>query len=384
MRMRLLRGVPLALAMVAAADAGETVLKPYGFVRLDAIVNDSPMSHPQFPMWVLSETASPSAASVVAKDEGEISVHPRLTRVGLDLEKATVGSGFALAGKVEADFQNGGSESRQAVRMRHGYLTVGKGSWEILAGQTWDVIAPLYPFVNHDALMWNAGNPGDRRPQVRFTLTPRQGKSPVRVAVAAGMPNAVNNRDLDGNGVRDGAYAMVPAVQGLVEVSTPAVLVGVSGHFHRDRVVSQGTSGQTSTDFDAMLVAGHVRVKIGPSVTVAGEAFTAENADDVRAGIGQGINSAGREIATKGGWGEVQLKVSPAWTLAAGATLDDPDDADLDSGMRSRNLVGYGAARLSALGRLQVGLELLHWKTDYAGAPDGDANRVDLWSTLSF
>jgi hypothetical protein len=381
---RTLFAVSLALAQAMPASADNPPLKAYGFVRLDGIFNDSPMNHPQFPGWVSSEAAL-TAEDVVAKDKGEINIHPRLTRVGLDVGKMTAGNGFTLAGKIEADFQNGGSESRQAVRMRHGYLTIARGVWEVLAGQTWDLISPLYPYVNNDSIMWNAGNAGDRRPQLRVTARPKAGDGATRVAVALGMPNAINNRDLDGNGVRDGAYAKIPAVQGLAELDLSVFLLGASAHFHRDRVVVDTGSGLEERDFDATLVGGHVKVPIGERVRILGEAFLAQNADDVRAGIGQGINEArGREIETVGSWGEVQVSVDPRWTIAAGATMDDPKDEDLDAGMRRKNRVAYGAVRLSTLERLQVGLEYLYWKTDYLDAPDGDANRVDLWGSMSF
>jgi hypothetical protein len=384
-RMMPLAAWPLVLFLCAPALAGGISLKPYGFVRLDGIVDDSPLNQPQYAMWVLSESGTPGSASTVAKDKGEINVYPRLTRFGTVLEDTPAGDGFVLGGKVEIDFQNGGSESREAVRMRHGYLTLSRGSWEVLAGQTWDLVSPLFPYVNSDGLMWNAGNTGDRRPQLRFTVRPTMGSGHARVAVAVGMPNAINNRDLDGNGVRDGAYAMIPAMQGLAEVDMSGVLVGVSAHFHRDRVVMPAGSGFDEKDFDAKLVAGHLKAALGSQVTVLGEAFTGENLDDLRGGIGQGINSTlGKSIRSVGGWGEVRLKANAHWTVAAGGTVDDPKDADLSDGMRTLNRVIYGAARLSALDHVQVALEYLHWVTEYVNAPDGDANRVDLWGSLSF
>jgi hypothetical protein len=233
--------------------------------------------------------------------------------------------------------------------------------------------------------MWNAGNTGDRRPQARFTVRPSVGDGNARFAVSVAMPNAINNRDMDGNGVRDGAYAMIPAVQGLAEVKLASVTAGVSGHFHRDRVVTTSGSGLGETDFDAKMIAGHLQVSLGGAVTVAGEAFAGENLDDIRGGIGQGINSGtGKSIGTVGGWGEVRLKASPQWTLAAGGSMDDPDDADVGTGMRTRNTSFYGAAHLSALDGVLFALEFIHWQTDYVGGPDGDANRVDLWASRSF
>ncbi|GJM45348.1 MAG: hypothetical protein DHS20C21_21900 [Gemmatimonadota bacterium] len=382
---RCLLAVTLVLSPTLTASADSPALQPYGFVRLDGILNDSPMNSAQSPGWVLSEVANPTDPDQVAKDQGEINIHPRLTRFGVNIAKTTVGNDVSIAGKIEADFQNGGSESRQAVRMRHGYFTVSRGVWEVLAGQTWDVISPLYPFVNHDSMMWNSGNPGDRRPQLRFSLRPQVGEGNARIAVAVATPNAINNRDLDGNGIRDGSYAMLPAMQGLAELDLSAILIGVSGHFHRDRVVVDTGTALAESDFDATLLAGHVKIPVGKRLTVIGEAFTAQNADDVRAGIGQGINQAlNKEIRTVGGWGEIRVQLNQRWSVAAGGSVDNPKDADLSDGMRTKNQAAYGGLGLRALDRVQVGLEFIHWKTDYVNAPDGDANRVDLWGRMSF
>ena len=77
-------------------------------------------------------------------------------------------AGARLSGKVEVDFQNGGLESRQVIRIRHGFLKLDWKDVSVLAGQTWDTVSPLFPTVNNDTLQWNAGNVGDRRPQLRL------------------------------------------------------------------------------------------------------------------------------------------------------------------------------------------------------------------------
>ncbi|MEZ5065646.1 MAG: hypothetical protein R3B81_13010 [bacterium] len=377
--------VAASLLLGAVSARADAALKPYGFVRFDAILNDSPMNHPQFPMWVNSEIDLEDGPSGVAKDKGEISFHPRLTRVGVDLVKTTIGESASIAGKIEIDFQNGGRESRETPRMRHGYLTITNGTFEVLAGQTWDLVSPLYPYVNHDGLMWNAGNTGDRRPQVRFTSTRPAGEGKMRVAAAFGMPNAVDGQDLDGNGVLDGAYAMVPSTQGLLEFSSSKITFGVWGEFHRERLVATDSSSVSENDYDAMLFGAHLKAPLGSQLTLVAEAFSGKNADDLRGGIGQGLNlGLDREIATQGGFAELQFQANPNWTFAAGATLDDPDDDDLSNGGRALNQVIYGAARLKTLERVQVGLEYLHWKTEYKNAADGDANRIDLWASLGF
>ncbi|HKC85582.1 MAG TPA: hypothetical protein VKG02_06380, partial [Blastocatellia bacterium] len=116
-------------------------LKFYGFLRLDLDVDSQRANNDQTPLFITS--ADPRIGKPGA---GDFSMHPRLTRFGVDYcgpRIAALGDS-KLSGKLELDFENGGSESRQIIRIRHGYL---KMDWDhqvsILAGQTWDLVSPL-------------------------------------------------------------------------------------------------------------------------------------------------------------------------------------------------------------------------------------------------
>ncbi len=372
--------VVAAIAAVAALGASPAraaegpKLTPYGFIRLDAIFDDSRMFNPQYPFWVLSEPAS-------ERNDKELDIHPRLTRLGMKLAPYDVGNGVNATGAVEVDFQNGGKESREIIRMRHAYVQFARGAWELLAGQTWDLVSPLYPAADSDGLMWNAGNTGDRRPQARFTLHPSGGAS--RIALMVGMPNAVNNQDLDGNGQLDGLDAAVPAVQALAEARGSRVLGGVWGHVAVDRVAVNGRE----RNFTGALVGGHLRAEASKRLAVQGEAYWGQNADDVRAGIGQGINLAagdGQVVRTVGGWAEVTVKASDRYQVTLGATVDNPDRHDLPAGGRKLNQATYLVQHFRPWDRTTFGLEYLHWITRYLDAPDGVANRIDAFASYSF
>jgi len=363
-----------AIAAPAARAAEGPKLTPYGFIRLDAIFDDSRMSDPQYPFWVSSEPAS-------KRNDKELDMHPRLTRLGMKLSPYDVGHGVSASGIVEVDFQNGGKESREILRMRHAFVQFAKGSWELLAGQTWDLISPLYPAANNDGMMWNAGNTGDRRPQARFTLHPSGGGS--RIALMVGMPNAVNNQDLDQNGQLDGLDAAVPVVQALVEARGSRVLAGVWGHVAVDRVAVHGHE----RNFTGALLGGHLRAEASKRVALQGEAYWGQNADDVRAGIGQGINLAagnGKVVRTVGGWAEVAVKASDLYDVTVGATVDDPDRHDLAAGGRRLNQATYLVQHFHPWDRTTFGVEYLHWITRYLDAPDGIANRIDAFASYSF
>ena len=97
-----------------------TRFRAYGFPRVDAIFTDSRLApNNQFPFFVVSEDPA-----VQSENDEEFDLHPRLTRLGFEIERGSIPRWKAarLSARIELDFQNGGSESREAVRMRHAYL----------------------------------------------------------------------------------------------------------------------------------------------------------------------------------------------------------------------------------------------------------------------
>ena len=360
---------------------GNSAFSFYGFARLDAIYEDSRTDSIQSPTFVRTE--DPSAGP---EDEDRLTLHPRLTRFGVDLAGPVLESlGDArLAGKLEIDFQNGGRESRAVPRYRHAYLSL---SWErstLLAGQTWDLISPLFPEVNADTLMWNAGNLGDRRAQVRYTLRPAG--AGVSLAAALGLTGAVDEKDLDGDGVRDGEAAALPNLQARVGWGRPLgagrLEVGAWGHVAREEVATP-VAGETELDSSSAGV--DWSVPVGAALTLRGELWSGENLSDFRGGIGQGVNRArGREIASRGGWAELGWKPGGRYSLYGGATVDDPDDDDLAAGDRAENRTWYLAQRLDFPPGFRVGLDFIHWTTEYVGLEAGEANRLDLYAVYTF
>lgn len=359
---------------------GNSSLRLYGFARVDAIYDDSRPDALQTPTFIESEdpTAGP-------EDDSSFTVHPRLSRVGVDLTGPVIEAlgGARLGAKLEVDFQNGGRESRAVPRYRHAYFTLGWERSTLLVGQTWDLISPLFPAVNADTLMWNAGNLGDRRAQVRWTYA---GDGGFSFATAAGLTGAVDDQDLDGNGVLDGEDAAVPNLQARAAWSRALgagdLEVGVWGHAAREEV-AQPVGGET--DFDSSAVGLDLSVPLTPRWTLRGEAWTGENLSDVRGGIGQGVDAAtGEEISSRGGWVELGFRGGGPYSAFAGATRDDPDDDDLGPGARTDNRAWYLVQRLDFDGAFQVGLDYLHWTTEFVGLADGTDDRFNLYLIYFF
>ncbi len=188
---------PPAPQPTVTVPSGER-LNFYGFLRLDSIFDSGLTNNIQTPFWVLS----PSNANKRRTGNQQLSVHPRLTRIGINFAAPpNLIKGWDVTGKFEMDWQNAQGitpESRPLPRIRHAYLQLQRGDYSLLLGQTWDLISPLFPSPNDDTLMWNTGNLGDRRSQIRFTYEP-QGR-PFSWSVGLGLTGAVDSKDLDNNG----------------------------------------------------------------------------------------------------------------------------------------------------------------------------------------
>ena len=362
------------LGWVDRAFAGAFTI--YGFVRFDAVIDDSRMQSHQFGFWVKPETPG-------GEDDGNLTMYPRLTRIGARFTPVELDKDTSIKGLVEVDFQNGGSESRQILRLRQAYFNLQRGDWHFLAGQTWDVISPLFPIANNDGLMWHAGNLGDRHPQARLTYKPEGGFS---LAVAAGQTGAVDKKDLDGNGILDGWDAALPFLQARVGLAKAEFKAGAWAHWGTEETASPvGASMGGETRFTSVAVGLDASISPADKLTIEGEVWTGRNLTDIRGGIGQGVNrTTGEEIASTGGWGQVVIKPNDQWKLYAGATVEVPDEKAVPGGGRTRNQAVYAVGRYRPWKKFQVAVEYLHWTTEYKGLDDGIANRVDIHFTYNF
>lgn len=351
--------------------AGSSTLTFYGFFHVEAANDTARLNSPETPQFVNPEGGD--------NDEAQFTLHAELTRLGATFDGPTLaGLGDAkVGGRIEVDFQEGGSESRARLRMRRAYGQLTWDDWGLLVGQDWDLISPQMPFVNQDTLLWNAGNTGDRRTQVRLTYGQGTG---VNFGVALAAAGAVENRTVVG-GLTSGEASGRPMIQARLGYKTEGgVNVGLWGHQSEERF----DNGSGEEDFDSNSFGVDFFVPFNDGATwLKGEAYSGENVDDIRGGIAQGVNAAGDEIASTGGWLEIGHHLNENWTVAIGATQEDPDEDDLANGARDTNSVVYGGARWQQ-GDVKIALELMNWTTEYVGGAEGDALRAVLWFRYSF
>ena len=208
---------------------GAGSLKLYGYGRGDLILTTSRLNNAVVPFYALSEDPrSLSPAGVpIRENDGEFNTNVRLTRVGLDYDgpHAEHLSNAKLDAKIEIDFETLiriTSESRAVPRIRLAYAKMTWDELSILAGQDWDIISPLLPMINDDSLMWFAGNLGDRRPMLRTTWNHElSGGDWLKIDSEISSGGAIDGKDLDGNGIKDGEDSGYPAFQGRIGYSIP-------------------------------------------------------------------------------------------------------------------------------------------------------------------
>ena len=359
-------------------------VKLYGFLRLDLDFDSEHPNNPQAPLFITSPDVRANGTT-----NGDFSMHPRLTRLGVDFSGPRIDAlgGAKLSGKLETDFENGGSESRQIIRIRHAYLRLDSKDFSLLAGQTWDIVSPLFPTVNTDTLQWNAGNVGDRRPQLRAAYEPKAGRGKLSFMGGIGLTGAIDAVDLDNNGFRDGEEAARPDIQGRIGYSYPtgkdrSASFGFSG-FYGYQKTARVVAGRT--EFHSQLLNADFTLPIAGIFSLRGEGWWGRNMSDTRGGAGQGINLlTGREIRGRGGWTEANIKVSRYLSLNPGFSTDDPVDRDVPNGGRTRNRAFYFANRITPGGNFVIGADYLRWRTDYKGFQRGIDNRVNVFLQYGF
>lgn len=379
----------------------------YGFARADLDINSHDVfSHPQLAFWALSRD-DPRRAD----NDGSFTIHPRLTRLGLDTEAPPLPrlGNASLTGNVEVDFLNfvpgnpsATSNSREFLRIRHAYGLLANRNVEILFGQTWDVIAPLIPAANSEVAMWNAGNLGDRRPQLRATWKRPLQRGQASLAVAALSGSAVDGANRDaaaGEAVLDGEQSGRPLVQARLALSQPAPwangqslelgLWGHNGAYRWDR--ARAIRGRRSFESNALGL--DLRLPISGRLSLQGEGWLGTGLADIRGGVGQSINTVtGDVIPAHGGWAELTYRTGDFYSVSGGFTIDDPDNGKVEAFTgsnaattgRTLNRTAYVANRFNVGNGLLIGVDWMLFDTHYRGLASGNNSRWNLWLQHSF
>jgi hypothetical protein len=365
----------------------------YGFARFDASYDTGTIYPGNIALWAQPENGR--------THDGEWDLTAGASRIGMNLSGPDTES-MKLTGNIEFDFLTGiSTENNQAPRLRHGYI---KAYWpssdfSILAGQTWDLVSSLIPFVDDPALIWDAGNIGSRHAQVRLTkgfATGNNGRIEMAIAASRTIGEKNDTWSVDSWNIDPGKNANIPTIQGRIAFSEPLIvrnqpaILAFSGHYGQEEWDTDKSGNQKTVDSWSCNI--ELSMPLSEKLLFAGEYFTGSNLDDYFGGIGQGVTKTGTssatynvtEIRSNGGWGALKYTINPVTSVSLGAGLDNPNDNDLAVGARSRNQTIFGNVITKLTPNFILGLQLSDWKTDYKNAPGSDALRAQTSLTYKF
>jgi hypothetical protein len=378
--------VSLLLVLAASAVAGDKPsfeLDWYGYVKLDASWDQNPTSHGNFVMWVQPQ--------ILEADDAQFNMTHRSSRVGFkasgkNIKEATLG------GQVELDMYGGGAENKALLLLRHAYFTVQMGQFKLLAGQSWDLIAPLNPSTLNYPVLWGAGNIQYRRPQITMFYNLMSSKQ-TNATWAAGMFRTIGS-DLTptfalaagetADGDEDGTDAAIPSFQSRFDVthklpSGTSIRAGFSGLWGELR---SETNLGNSEKYESWAACAHLMVSFTSGVGFSGEVFTGSNLGSY---FGSILNTNRIDgLASQGGWISAWAKPMQKVKLAAGFGVDDPDNDDLNTADRSKNQAIFGNVKYSLVPQVTLGVELSQWETEYKDVNSAKAFRIETSFIMNF
>jgi hypothetical protein len=355
----------------------------YGRIKADASYDSSRMDVGDYAKWARPDRGR--------NDHSQFDLTANETRLGMwiygpkDQEMKT-------SGRVEIDFYGGGAENKPNPMMRHAYLNFDwpQDKFSILAGQTSDVISPLWPDTLNYTVGWWVGNIGYRRPQIRLTKSYSIDKD-TELKLEGALARTIgrtNSSILTADQSDSGEDAGFPTIQGRVSITLPSwgykpATVGFSSHYGKESFDVNSNAGKTATgskDFDSWSLNLDVQQPVNEWLSFKGELFTGQDLDAYLGGIGQGVNTVRmKEIRSQGGWVQASLGPWGKWSFNLGVSADRANKDDLE-GMsgdkRKYNQSIFGNVLYNFDKNAQIGFELSQWHTDYVDLGDADSVRA--------
>lgn len=342
----------------------------YGFVKLDAAYDSQRTVNGNLALYVLPESGN--------GDDDAFSLTARQTRLGATLSAQPI-DGWKASGTAEIDFYGGGSENAANPRTRLAFAKVSSADWELLAGQDYDTWQVVLPNVVNFSAYGAQGALWSRRPQVRLTrhITMASGD---KLSLAVGIARTLGASDIDGggDGLDGGSDAPMPTFQWNALYTSKwqhgTAKFAFGGHYGFEEVEASATL--RAEEFNTALAMLSFVIPVSQQWKLLGSIWSGENLGTWLGGIGQNLNlSRNTEIAATGGWIQAQFTPSKDLNLGVSIGLDDPDDGDLNPGMRSKNETLSLNLHWQWLPATTLAFEYQYLKTRYLGSTTASANR---------
>lgn len=358
----------------------------YGYLKLDASYDTSRMNNGDYAKWVDSEATN--------DNDNQFDMTARETRLGMLINGPDNGN-MKTSGRVEMDFFGPGvSENQARIMMRHAYIKLDwpESRFNIIAGQTSDVISPLYPRTVNYSVGWWVGNIGYRRPQIRLTKELGfEGGGFLKLEGAFARTIGRDNFATPNSQIDSGSDAGFPTLQGRASVTMPTfgprdATIGLSGHWGKEEYDTD-IYGRNKK-FDTWSLNVDYTQPVTEKVEIKSELYTGENLDAYLGGIGQGVTLSGenryKEVGSKGGWIAASLGPWNKKRFNVGVLVDDVDSSDVNVGDRTLNRSVFGNVYYALNKQTDIAFELSHWRTKYRGPGDGESLRAQLAFIYNF
>ena len=348
-----------------------------GRALVNAFANSGRGNSSDVPQFVLADGADFPPLEDFPR--GSVGLSARQTMLGLIVAITDV-LGGELIGDVHADFfsvQQPGASGRVAptVRLRTLKAQLRWRNAELMAGQEVPLVAGLNPTSTASLgtpTFATAGNLWLWLPQLRATLrTSGALRFMLQGAVLApnsGEPIPGTNRDRD---VDVAERSRRPFVQGRIgarwggEEQAGEIGVGVHGGWF----ARTSTTGGREDMHQSWAVATDLLVPLGPLV-LRGELYRGALLRGLGGGgIGQNFGPDGLPLIDRGGWAQLELRLTPTASLGTGCGADDPHVVLPATGpvspTRTRNVACEAHLTLRPGGPLLVGFEARRMETTW-------------------
>lgn len=377
-----------AVSLAEEAAAPSVKVTPYGFVQLSAFFDANTFAAKDYP-----------ATASKAQDGGSFLMSARYSRFGVKLavDDSTNWTGAKLGGGIEFDFKAGhlGTTSTTwyngVMRLRLAYATAdwktGYGTWQVLAGQNYGIVAPLFATSitwTADPIFWQAGNAWRRAPQARLTYTGGADMLGFNAALAVLSPQTADGTSPDfGSGNR----SRMPSIEGRVGINTKLEPVSIAAGFGYLTGKRRLGASPNTVDTDTTLMAADV--SLGSKwVDVKGEWFSNKGAGDTYNTITPGNHGAANaEGESTGFWAQGVIKPIPELSVTVGygnEKVDSATAADLAATARKDNTQLAGGVIVNAGKFWKFGVEVCQTTTKYQDDVKQDAMQVAVSSMLTF
>lgn len=343
-----------AAALVAGVASAEIVLVEnekntvslYGFVKLDATYQSDGMN-------------SLTAPRFATGGEGGTNFTAMHSRFGLKWSGPQSAGGLKVGGLLEWDLFDA-SRNQMQFRDRLVALTLSKDESTWLFGQHWDVFSPLNPTsLMTNGNLWQTGNLGFRRAQVRYTYSGAAGE----LAFSANDPTS------------DGATeSQVPVFESRAGFKFAGKgRLGVSGAWGQDR----RTTAAGEEDLDIAGLGVDWVVPLGTAFVWQGEAAAGENLGIFlsRSGVAAD-NATGRLEAQEvtAYWTELVYS-SDRGSLWLGYAAETLDDQALPTDVFETTATLFGGIELRVAPGAFLAFELGRFESELAGGESVEASQ---------